>query len=471
MTSLFTVRRRAEEFAIAIDGGSVDGSLDAGTHAADLSEFIGIVSMLREHETAPRTEFVDNLRNLLLVEAQTALAPQPADPLLPRRQHGARERRLVAAASAAVLIGGTTTMAAAAQSALPGEALYPIKRSIEHIDAGLSMSDAGKGRDLLSQAETRLTEVRGLLASDSIQSAPEVPATLTTFSAQADEGSALLLGSFEQTGDPTSASAVRSFATGAIATLESFADAVPVDAQDELSFASSTLREIDERATLLCRTCLPDVSAVQAAGVLAARVAVNRPLQTMVFRRINDGQTFVVRKEAVDVGPASVSAKPKITGPSGSRPEAPITGPTAGPIQAPVPTQAPLPTAPEESRAPGTPSLQSLDDPVSGNDPGAGKPSAVQPVVVKPPAPPKPQVAPAVPKPPAPSEPPATPTVPEPSAPTAPSVPSKPPGTPAVPKPPATPTVPEPSAPSAPSVPPAPAEALVPEPEADQPLP
>lgn len=86
MTSLFTVRRRAEEFAIAIDGGSVDGSLDAGTHAADLSEFIGIVSMLREHETAPRTEFVDNLRNLLLVEAQTALAPQPADPLLPRRQ-------------------------------------------------------------------------------------------------------------------------------------------------------------------------------------------------------------------------------------------------------------------------------------------------------------------------------------------------------------------------------------------------
>ena len=41
-------------------------------------------------------------------------------------------------------------MAAAAQSALPGEALYPVKRGIEKAEAGLSLGSAGRGRDLLA---------------------------------------------------------------------------------------------------------------------------------------------------------------------------------------------------------------------------------------------------------------------------------------------------------------------------------
>ena len=56
----------------------------------------------------------------------------------PVRTRGKRERRLVAVASAAVLLGGTAGMATAAQNALPGEALYPIKRGIEKAEAGLS---------------------------------------------------------------------------------------------------------------------------------------------------------------------------------------------------------------------------------------------------------------------------------------------------------------------------------------------
>ena len=65
------------------------------------------------------------------------------------QRHGG-ERRLVAAATAAILLGGTAGMAAAAQHALPGEALYPVKRGIERVETRLSGSDAGRGRDLLA---------------------------------------------------------------------------------------------------------------------------------------------------------------------------------------------------------------------------------------------------------------------------------------------------------------------------------
>ena len=63
-------------------------------------------------------------------------------------------------------------MAAAAQGALPGEALYPIKRGIEQAQAGLSMTSAGRGRDLLDQADDRLGEVQGLLASTTSAAPP-----------------------------------------------------------------------------------------------------------------------------------------------------------------------------------------------------------------------------------------------------------------------------------------------------------
>ena len=64
----------------------------------------------------------------LLIPAEPRLAP--VVPL-----HGTRasrnQRRISIAAAAFVIIGGTAGVAAAAESALPGSALYPIKRGIE----------------------------------------------------------------------------------------------------------------------------------------------------------------------------------------------------------------------------------------------------------------------------------------------------------------------------------------------------
>ena len=296
MTSLFTARRRAEDFATAVDSDA----RSTGTHHDEFAELVGVVSALRTHQhAAPRAEFAADLRARLMIEAATVLTPENVNLLLPVRTRGARERRLVAVASAAVLIGGTATMAAAAQNALPGEALYPIKRGIERAEAELSISPAGKGHDLLGQASDRLAEVEGLLASDSVRSTPQIPQTLNEFSAQATEGAGLLLESFRETRDPSSVVEVRTFAADGIALLEQIAGSVPPEAQDELAAAAITLGDIDQEAAALCSTCAPDLPELQVPGMFLARAEIDRAMQLVSSRELDNSHPVVVSRVAV----------------------------------------------------------------------------------------------------------------------------------------------------------------------------
>lgn len=341
MTSVFQARRRAEEFAAAVDGG-------AGSSAArgqELTTLLGLVAALREQEPIePRAAFSNDLRSRLIAEAETALQPGAATLTLPVRQRGRRERRLVAAASAFVLIGGTTTMAAAAQGSLPGDALYPIKRSIERAEAQLSMSSAGKGKDLLNQASDRLVEVRGLVegeGADPVQSEPRVPETLRAFSDSADEGSALLFESFRSTGDPESVMAVRSFASEGIAALEALADTVPPEAQDELASAAILLHDIDSEATALCSTCAAGLPVVEVPDMFLARADVDRALALAATHDLNNNHPVEVRKDTLrSAGKAAGEATSTPTAPTG-----PADGPAA-PSPLPSPTLEPSPLPP-----------------------------------------------------------------------------------------------------------------------------
>ena len=85
MTSLFTARRRAEEFAAAVDGGA----RSVGAHRAEVAELVGVVTALRSHQdAAPRPEFVGDLRARLMTEAGTVLP----DPLRRIRDNRGRDR-------------------------------------------------------------------------------------------------------------------------------------------------------------------------------------------------------------------------------------------------------------------------------------------------------------------------------------------------------------------------------------------
>jgi hypothetical protein len=165
MTSLFRTRQRAEEFSARVDG-SVVGHADGAD--AETERLVGVVRTLRAQvatdAATPRDAFVTDLRARLMAEAESVLTEQDVGPALPARTRGKRERRLVAVATAAVLLGGSAGIATAARDALPGQALYPIKRGIEQADVRLSTSPAARGGDLLQQATGRLDEVQGLIA-------------------------------------------------------------------------------------------------------------------------------------------------------------------------------------------------------------------------------------------------------------------------------------------------------------------
>lgn len=294
MTALFSAPRRAEEFAAAVDAPQQEVR-------DELQPLVDLVGTLRVHSaqdpgSVPRAEFAAELRTRLMAEAAQVLAPDGLL-VLPARTHGRRERRLVAAASAAVLIGGTAGIAAAAQDALPGDALYPVKRGIERVEAGVSISQAGKGRELLHQANGRLVEVDGLLAADTVTAA-RVPSALRDFTSQAEQGGSLLLDSYQQTGDPATVRTVRQFTADGIGTLQDLARTAPPESQEDLTTAALALRALDRRATNLCATCASDLPALEVPGILLVASEVGRALTAVDPAELDNSHPFLVPKKA-----------------------------------------------------------------------------------------------------------------------------------------------------------------------------
>jgi uncharacterized protein DUF5667 len=280
MSTVFQLRRQAEEFAARVDapaGSTVDARADP---------LLRVVGELRRHGELvaedPRPEFAAALRTRLVAEAATVFDQQAAS-ALPVRQRRHNERRLVVAATVAVLVGGSAGMAAASEHALPGEVLYPVKRVIESVRVGTATSSADRGRDLLSQASGRLQEVRDLLGSDSAAADAEVPATLAQFDSQARAGADELMGSYRDTGDPTTIATVRLFASHGMSTLAALSAAAPEEDQSELRTSEGTLRDIDQLASGLCQDCtslpaleLPTTLSVSVSGGGRALVRADR---------------------------------------------------------------------------------------------------------------------------------------------------------------------------------------------------
>jgi hypothetical protein len=258
MSPVFAARRRAEEFQAMVEGTSTDRGSDAR-----LGEFLELVESLRE--TVPvtaRPAFVAELREQLLDEARTAArtgkGADVAARLTVARAPGERrrERRLAAAIGGIAIVGATTGMAVAAQSALPGDPLYPLKRAIENAQTGVQVNEDAKGKTLLENASGRLEEVDQLSReSDDAQTISE---TLHTFTDQASEASDLLLSDYADTGKKDSVEQLRDFTADSMKTLTSLESLVPEDARASLIRAAQTLTQIDQDALIACPTCGPD---------------------------------------------------------------------------------------------------------------------------------------------------------------------------------------------------------------------
>lgn len=254
MSPLISARRAAEDFARVVDGIQVD-------RAERFGGLTATVELLREQETpVARAEFVADLRSRLMVAADTLLAPAPvtARPakvieLSPTvRRHN---RRLAIATAAFVVVGGTAGAAAAAENSLPGDPLYPLKRTIESAQVSFSSSDTAKGHDLINQATTRLKEVDGLISNG--DSTSKISQTLASYRRSATSGADLLFVAYQRNGDPEDLSTLRGTFQQQSELLKTLAGQAPATTQPDFAAATSMLADLDQQASVLCANCGP----------------------------------------------------------------------------------------------------------------------------------------------------------------------------------------------------------------------
>jgi hypothetical protein len=255
MTPLFPARRSAERFDSLVEGGRRDG-VDPAT--ADL---LGLVGALRSvPEAQPRPEFVADLREQLMLAAATELKPVQTGErddvarLTIKPVRTRRERRVAVALATVAVIGATTSMAVASQNAIPGDALYPLKRAIENTETGFSRGDDAKGQANLGNASTRLDEV-GKLTHEKNPDATLVTQTLNTFAQQFVDGSNALLADYESTGDQGSIKQIHANAEDSIGTLASLDGVIPTSAHDALVNAAGAVLAVDAQARNACPAC------------------------------------------------------------------------------------------------------------------------------------------------------------------------------------------------------------------------
>lgn len=260
MSPLISARRAAEDFARVVDGTRTD-------ETGRFVDLAATVDLLRAQETPEaRAEFVADLRSRLMVAAETLLSPAAAPVETKRpsetnvvtlspavRRHN---RRVAVAAAAFVVVGGTAGVAAAAENALPGDALYPIKRGLESAQVSFKTSDAAKGHDLIKQAGTRLDEIDGLMGSG--DSSARIAHTLSSFEHSATSGADLLFVSYQRDGDVEDLTALRGAFTDQIAQLKQLAAQAPASARPDFASALALLADLDQQARVLCGNCGPD---------------------------------------------------------------------------------------------------------------------------------------------------------------------------------------------------------------------
>ena len=255
MTAPFSARRRAEEFEALVSRDPTTAS--SGPDAERYADLLEVVADLRAVPPATaRPEFVASLRERLMAEADTALVRQPPAPsrLAMPASSRTRQRRIGALLGGVALVGSAATMAVAAQTALPGESLYGVKRGIESAQVRLAPDDADRGRTLLAQAGTRLTELEELAAGDAGRD-ELVPDTLDSFTRQSSDGVRSLLVSYEATGSESDAQAARDFTATSMDRLERLQGELPESVRDDLLAAGRTLADLDLEVSNVCLTC------------------------------------------------------------------------------------------------------------------------------------------------------------------------------------------------------------------------
>ncbi|ATO18016.1 hypothetical protein CO540_22490 [Micromonospora sp. WMMA2032] len=214
-------RRRAERFAQLLD--EANGGRRHHVRSRADGELTALVEVSRR-VTAERPtvevdpEFRTGLRAMLVATAEREGMTAPAKagaagglrgallPAITGRRARARGAILVGVAAGAVALSG---ISAASENALPGDALYGMKRSTERAQLALASSDISRGQLFLDFARTRLDEAASV-RDDRLG----FSAVLDDMDTDTRQGVRLLTTVAAQRSDPTALDAVDTFLAG-----------------------------------------------------------------------------------------------------------------------------------------------------------------------------------------------------------------------------------------------------------------
>ncbi|MEU8043213.1 DUF5667 domain-containing protein [Micromonospora echinofusca] len=222
-SNLFS-RRRAERFAQLLDEANGGRRHHVRSRADD--QLTALVAVGRRLAVAPPAvevdpEFRTGLRAMLLATAEREGIGAPAEPSSRRSADASRSRLLPAVtarrarARGAILVGvaagavALSGISAASENAVPGDALYGMKRSTERAQLALASSDVSRGQLFLDFARTRLAEAAALRGDEDGFSA-----VLDDMDADTRQGVRLLTTAAAQRSDPAALDAINSFLTG-----------------------------------------------------------------------------------------------------------------------------------------------------------------------------------------------------------------------------------------------------------------
>jgi hypothetical protein len=216
-------RRRAERFAQLLDEAN-GGRRHHVRSAADneLAALVVVSQRLTDGRSAVEVDakFRAGLRAMLVDTAEREGVGTPAKteatpaatgvrgtlPAVIGRRIRARGAILVGVAAGAVALSG---ISAASENALPGDALYGMKRSTERAQLALTSSDLSRGQLFLDFARTRLAEA-ATVRDDRLG----FSAVLDDMDADTRQGVRLLTTMAAQRSDPASLDAIDAFLTG-----------------------------------------------------------------------------------------------------------------------------------------------------------------------------------------------------------------------------------------------------------------
>ncbi len=414
---------KAERFADLVDGPQLSQRPAAG----EAADHLALVSALRSLDFDVRPSELTRIRQRQRLVAMAAVRPttvaesaeagrhrarhaaahsvQAADPagLLTRLRRFTAHRRLVAGlAGLGVIVAALGVLALFAQSAIPGDTLYTLKRGTEQARLALAGSEQEEGRVLLGLASTRMEEIVLLLAepaqvslsgsgvqaaaADTAAIADLLIATMETMDRQTTDGTSALTTAAVDAADLPTLQFIGQWGVDQFSTLDRMGERMPQDAQPRADESKDLLQRVVQRLENLARYISCTCQEVSASDDLG-------PLPCPICAESEGSGSPSAARTTSGSGGASTSSSPGASAtaplppdPSTRQPRPPGTSTAPEPVPEPAPGPAPGPEPSRQPRPSAEPSLSPVPFPIPVPPPLPPAPSAPE----NPPAPPAP---------------------------------------------------------------------------------